>query len=122
MLLPKQWEEIVVHIGSNRIESYYDDIIAILEETRDRTLKEMATTLILKFGAKAKFGISTLWQFFYRHNYTRKKKTGYAAEQRSPTIERLRGYFIRKCSESLRYIFIDETGVSTKMTWSLQAR
>ena len=103
---------------SHKIESYYYAIIAILEEKRDRTLKEIATILILTFGEKARFGISTLWQIFYRHNYTRKKKTGHAAEQRSPAIDQQRGNFIRKCSESLRRIYIDETGVSTKMTRS----
>ena len=103
---------------SHKIESYYDAIIAILAEKRDRTLKEIATILILKFGEKARFGISTLWQFFYRHNYTRKKKTGHAAEQRSPAIEELRGIFIRKFRESVRNIYNDETGVSTKMTRS----
>ncbi len=103
---------------SHKIEAYHDDIIKVLNEKRDSTLKEMSTTLIVKFGEKARFGISTLWLFFHRHNYTRKKKTGHAAEQRSPAIDQQRGNFIRKCSESVRRIYIDETGVSTKMTRS----
>ncbi len=78
----------------------------------------MATTLISKFGEKAKFGISTLWQFLYGHDCTRKKKTEHVAKQRRPTIEQQRGNFIRKYNESLRYIFLYETGVTTKMTWS----
>ena len=101
---------------SHVIEAYHDHIIEVLDEKRDRTLKEIATLLVAKFGQAAKFGISTLWQFFYRHGYTRKKKTGHASEQRSPKIVCQRGNFVRKFNESLRYIYIDETGVSTRMT------
>ncbi len=43
------------------------------------------------------------------------EKTVHATEQRSPAIEALRGIFIRKYRESLRHIYIDKTGVSTKM-------
>ena len=103
---------------SQKIEGYHNKIIAILQEKRDRTLKEIATDLFSKFGQEAKFGISTLWNFFRRHGYSRKKKTGHASEQSSPKIEQQRGNFIRKYNESLRYIFVDETGVSTKFTRS----
>ena len=103
---------------SHKIEAYHDDIIGILEEKPDRTLEEIGKKLATIRGKKAKFSISAFWRFFKRHTITIKKKTGHAAEQTNPKIEKQRGNFIREYPESHRVIFIDETGVSTNMTRS----
>lgn len=103
---------------SHKIDAYHDDIMGILEEKADRTLEEIGKKLVAIRGKKAKFSISAFWRFFKRHNVTLKKKTGHAAEQTNPKIEKQRGNFIEEYDESHRVIFIDETGVSTNMTRS----
>ena len=58
-------------------------------------------------------------RFFKRHGYSRKKKTGHAVEEQSrPGLAKKRAHFIDKYPESGRFLFLDETGVSTNMTRS----
>ena len=103
---------------SQKIEVYNDFIMAIVDEKPDRILAEILKKLIRRKGKKAKFALSALWRFLDRAGYSLKTKTGHAAEQSNPKIERQRGNFYTSYDESVRVISIDETGVSTNMTRS----
>ena len=63
-------------------EAYHEDIIEVLDEKPDRTLKDMATNLIAKLGQTAKFGVSMLWQFFIvMTTLGRKNRTRFGTEK-----------------------------------------
>ena len=103
---------------SKNIEVYHNEIMAIVEKKPDKTLDEIAKDLATKKGKEAKFGVSSFWRFFDRHDYSRKKKTGHAAEQSNPNIEQQRGTFITQYNESHRVVFIDESGIQPNLTRS----
>jgi transposase len=82
---------------SGRIEAHGGLILAVVDEKPDITLSELRSRLAEKGIAAA---ISTLWRFFKRHGYTRKKKTAHAAEPDRPDIvKRRRAWF--KCQLDL---------------------
>ena len=101
---------------SHKIKPYSKDLITILDKKKDLTIPEIRKQLLDLRGTKAKFSISAIRRFFKRHGYTRKKKTGHAAEQSNPQIAERRAKFFKKIPESGRVIYIDETGVSTSLT------
>ncbi len=56
---------------SHRIESYADEILALVEETPDMTLAEIAAHL--EQTRRLRVAPSTVWRFFDRHGVTVKK-------------------------------------------------
>ena len=64
---------------SQRIEAHADFILAQIEAQPDLTILELREKIRERHGVG--FGYATVWRFLARHNITRKKKTGHAAEQ-----------------------------------------
>ena len=56
---------------SHRIEAHADEILALVEETPDLTLAEIATHLEAAHGLRV--ALSTVWRFFERRGITLKK-------------------------------------------------
>ncbi len=96
---------------SQKIEVYNKDIIGTLKAKKDATLEEIKRRLARRRGRKARFSTSALLRFFMRHGYTRKKKTGHAAEQSRPGLANERAHFIDKYTESGRVLYINKTGL-----------
>lgn len=101
---------------SHKIKAYSDDIIKNLNEKKDATLDEQVKKLARRQGAIAKFSASSFRRFFKRLGYTRKKKTGHAAEQSNPQLAEDRANFVNEIPESGRVIYVDETSTPTNLT------
>lgn len=56
---------------SQRIEAHADEILALIEETPDTTLAEIAAHLQGSYGLRV--ALSTVWRFFERRGITLKK-------------------------------------------------
>jgi len=56
---------------SHRIEAHADEILALVDETPDMTLAEIAAHLERAHGLRV--AQSTVWRFFERHRITLKK-------------------------------------------------
>ena len=56
---------------SHVIEAHATAILAVFHARRDMTLVELQAELVRQ---GLRFGYGTLWRFFARHNYTRKKR------------------------------------------------
>jgi transposase len=65
---------------SHRIEAHGEEILALVEETPDMTLAEIAAHLEQAHGLRA--APSTVWRFFVRHGVSLKKNR---ARQRATT-------------------------------------
>ena len=100
---------------SQRIEAHASGILALIEDTPDITLGEIALRLDEVRGLKV--APSTVWRLLDRHGMTFKKKSAHASEQRRvDVLRRRRGWFEAQPDlEPERLVFIDETGASTKM-------
>ncbi|MFQ6018870.1 MAG: IS630 family transposase [Kiloniellaceae bacterium] len=100
---------------SHRIEVHADEIQALVEETPDMTLAEIAAHLEAAHGLRV--ALSTVWRFFERRGVTLSKKTAHASEQERPDVARRRRAWFEAQPDldPERLVFIDETGVSTKM-------
>lgn len=98
----------------SRLEKHTADILAVVEERPDATLKEMVAVL-RKRGIRT--SRSALWRFLGRHNITRKKKSLHASEQHREDVARARRKWIREQGllDPARLVFIDETSVNTSM-------
>ena len=99
---------------SQRIEARAETVLALVEETPDMTLAEIAAHLESAHGLRV--SQSTVWRSFHRRGITF-KKTAHANEQQRPDVLRRRQAWFETQPdldpESL--VFVDETGVSTKM-------
>ena len=100
---------------SQRIEAHASEILALIEDTPDITLGEVALHLNVAHGLKV--APSTVWRLLDRHGMTFKKKSAHASEQqRLDVLRRRRGWFEAQSDlKPERLVFIDETGASTKM-------
>lgn len=58
---------------SQRIEAHADEILALIDETPDMTLAEIATHLEGSHGLRV--ALSTVWRFFERRGITLKKNS-----------------------------------------------
>ena len=89
-------------------------VLALLEETPDMTLAEIAAHLESEHGLRV--SQSTVWRFFHRRGITF-KKTAHASEQQRPDVlQRRRAWFeAQPALDPDRLVFVDETGASTKM-------
>ena len=99
---------------SQRIEARAEVVLALVEETPDMTLVEIAAHLESEHGLRV--SQSTVWRFFHRRGITF-KKTAHASEQQRPDVlQRRRAWFeAQPVLDPDRLVFVDETGASTKM-------
>ena len=63
------------------IETHAAAILAVFHARRDMTLVELQAELAAQ---GLRFGYGTLWRFFARHNYTRKKRPRTPASRSAP--------------------------------------
>ena len=96
---------------SHRIEARAAVVLALVEETPDMTLAEIACHLQSEHGVRV--SQSTVWRFFHRRGI----KTAHASEQqRADVLRRRRSWFeTQPALDPERLVFVDETGASTKM-------
>ena len=89
-------------------------VLALVEETPDMTLAEIAAHLEDEHGVRV--SQSTVWRFFHRRGITF-KKTAHASEQQRPDVLRRRRAWLETQPdlEPEKLVFVDETGASTKM-------
>ena len=66
---------------SHVIEAHAVAILAVFHARRDMTLVELQAELVRQ---GLRFGYGTLWRFFARHNYTRKKRPRTPASRSAP--------------------------------------
>ena len=99
---------------SQRIEARAEVVLALVEETPDMTLAEIATHLEDEHGLRV--SQSTVWRFFHRRGITF-KKTAHASEQQRPDVLRRRRAWLEAQPglDPETLVFVDETGASTKM-------
>ena len=99
---------------SQRIEARAETVLALVEETPDMTLAEIAVHLESAHGVRV--SQSTVWRFFHRRGITF-KKTAHASEQQRPDVlRRRRAWFDAQPDlDPEQLVFVDETGASTKM-------
>ena len=99
---------------SHRIEARAETVLALVEETPDMTLAEIAVHLESAHGVRV--SQSTVWRFFHRRGITF-KKTAHASEQQRPDVlRRRRAWFDAQPDlDPEQLVFVDETGASTKM-------
>jgi len=67
---------------SHVIEAHAATILAVFHSRRDMTLAELQAELT---GQGLRFGYGTLWRFFARHDYTRKKRLRMPVNRNAPT-------------------------------------
>ena len=99
---------------SQRIEARAEVVLALVEETPDMTLAEIATHLEDEHGLRV--SQSTVWRFFHRRGITF-KKPAHASEQQRPDVLRRRRAWLEAQPglDPETLVFVDETGASTKM-------
>jgi len=100
--------------STSRLEKHREQILAVVDERPDATLKEILAALRKQ---RIRTSRSALCRFLGRHNITRKKKSLRAAEQQRKDVARARRKWIREQGllDPARLVFIDETGVNTSM-------
>ena len=99
---------------SHRIEARAEVVLALVEETPDMTLAEIAAHLESEHGLRV--SQSTVWRFFLRRGITFKKTAHASKQQRRDVLQRRRAWFETQPNlDPDRLVFVDETGASTKM-------
>ena len=99
---------------SQRIEARAEVVLALVEETPDMTLVEIAAHLDSEHGLRV--SQSTVWRFFHRRGITFKKSAHASEQQRPDVLQRRRAWFeAQPVLDPDRLVFVDETGASTKM-------
>ncbi|MBU2168954.1 MAG: IS630 family transposase [Alphaproteobacteria bacterium] len=104
--------------GSRRVSSldaHEAFIVGLIDERKDVTLNEMVARLADKQSVRISRSALSAW--LRRHGWTFKKKSAHALEQDRPDIlKRRRAWFDGQPDlDPARLVFIDETGLSTKM-------
>nr|WP_255720351.1 IS630 family transposase [Acuticoccus kalidii] len=102
------------HPVRSRLDPHEGFILALVDRDKDITLAEIAAQLAAEKGVTV--CPSTVWHFFAKRDIT-VSKTAHAAEQDRPDVARRRHAWLEGQLEldPDRLIFIDETGLSTKM-------
>ncbi|MCM2395883.1 IS630 family transposase [Rhizobium sp. S95] len=102
--------------GGTRIDAHEDYIVGMIEEAKDVTLNEMVLRLAEERAVS--IGRSGLDVWLRKRGWTFKKKTAHALEQERPDLlKRRRDWFEGQLDlNPARLVFIDETGLSTKMS------
>lgn len=116
-LAAKGGEPVAGPLGGDRrsqaVEAAGETILQVFHARRDMTLLELRAELA---GRDLHFGYGTLWRFFDRRGYTR-KKTAHAAEQQRPDIlSRREAWFEGQLDlDPEHLVFVDESWASTNM-------
>ena len=99
---------------SQRIEARAEVVLALIEETPDMTLAEIATHLEDEHGLRV--SQSSVWRFFHCRGIIF-KKTAHASEQQRPDVLRRRRARVEAQPDldPEKLVFLDETGASTTM-------
>ncbi|MQW79202.1 IS630 family transposase, partial [Sinorhizobium meliloti] len=102
--------------GGSRLDDHEAFIIGMIEASKDITLNEMV--LRLEEDRSVSIGRSTLDVWLRKRGFTFKKKTAHALEQERPDLlKRRQDWFDAQLDlDPARLVFIDETGLSTKMS------
>jgi len=89
-----------------------DRLTQLVKEKPDARLKDLKKDL----GTTG--SLMTIWNYLKKLNITRKKKTLHATEQELPRVKKSRQRYRRKVEvmDPKRFIFVDESGVTTAMT------
>ncbi|MFD1726849.1 IS630 family transposase [Rhizobium viscosum] len=97
------------------VDAHEEFVVALIEERKDVTLDEMVERLSVE--RQVKISRSALGAWLRGHGWTFKKKTAHALEQDRPDVlKRRRVWFDGQLDlDPEKLIFIDETGLSTKM-------
>ena len=99
---------------SQRIEARAETVLALVAETPDMTLAEIAAHLDSEHGLRV--SQSTVWRFFHRRGITFKITAHASEQQRVDLLRRRRAWFETQPGlDPERLVFVDETGASTKM-------
>ena len=101
--------------GDSKLDPYADFILALVAAEVDITLAEIAARLEAEHGLRA--APATVWYFLDRRGITFKKKTAHASEQDREDVAAARETWQEAQPEfdPERLIFIDESGLNTKM-------
>ncbi|WP_245455085.1 IS630 family transposase [Mesorhizobium sp. M9A.F.Ca.ET.002.03.1.2] len=99
----------------SRLDGHGAFIVGMIEERKDITLDEMVERLAAERSMR--IGRSALSDWLRGHGWTFKKKSAHALEQDRPDIlRRRRAWFDSQLDlDPAKLVFIDETGLSTKM-------
>ncbi|WHS95893.1 IS630-like element ISRm10-1 family transposase (plasmid) [Sinorhizobium kummerowiae] len=97
------------------VDAHEEFVVALIEERKDVTLDEMVQRLSVE--RQVKISRSALGAWLRGRGWTFKKKTAHALEQDRPDVlKRRRVWFDGQLDlDPEKLIFIDETGLSTKM-------
>jgi transposase len=89
-------------------------LLDLVAQQPDATLAELRARLGIRCS------LMTIARALQRHQITRKKKTLYADEQKSPGVQRQRRVFKKKLAsvDAAHLVFVDEVGATTGMTRS----
>ncbi len=100
---------------ASSLDAHEGFIVGLIEERKDITLNEMVERL--ESEQSVRISRSALSAWLGRHRWTFKKKSAHALEQDRPDIlKRRRDWFDSQLDlDPARLVFIDETGLSTKM-------
>ena len=89
-------------------------VLALIEETPDMTLAEIAAHLEDEHGLRV--SQSAVWRFFHRRGITFKKTAHASEQQRADVLRRRRAWIETQPDlEPETLVFVDETGASTKL-------
>jgi len=96
------------------LEAHAEFLLGLVAKQPDLTLEDIVVAMA---KARIRGSRTSVWRFFARHNFSFKKKTLFAAEQKRADVARARQRWIREQGllDSTRLVFIDETSVNTAM-------
>ncbi|MGX8008272.1 IS630 family transposase [Mesorhizobium sp. ORM8.1] len=100
---------------ASSLDTHEAFIVGLIEERKDITLNEMVERLVAEQSVRISRSALSAW--LRRHGWTFKKKSAHALEQDRPDIlKRRRDWFDGQLDlDPAKLVFIDETGLSTKM-------
>jgi transposase len=105
--------------STSPLEQHTEQILAVLGERPDATLKEILAALAKQ---RIHTSRSALDRFLARHKITRKKKSLRAAEQKRKDVARARRKWIREQGllDPAKLVFIDETSGAALRSLSMR--
>ncbi|WP_292244188.1 IS630 family transposase, partial [Mesorhizobium sp.] len=100
---------------ASSLDAHEAFVVGLIEERKDITLNEMVERLVAEQSVRISRSALSAW--LRRHGWTFKKKSAHALEQDRPDIlKRRRDWFDGQLDlDPAKLVFIDETGLSTKM-------
>ncbi|WP_287381652.1 IS630 family transposase [Mesorhizobium sp.] len=100
---------------ASSLDAHEAFIVGLIEERKDITLNEMVERLVAEQSVRISRSALSAW--LRGHGWTFKKKSAHALEQDRPDVlKRRRDWFDGQLDlDPAKLVFIDETGLSTKM-------